>query len=84
MRFQFSLNMPSKVGNLTHNVIADYPVDSLSELMGVMADTDFLLVREVYRDNKAGTHFVVGDLIINTTLIGKAKEYFDHWADQAA
>jgi hypothetical protein len=83
MRFQFTLNMPTRVGkdgrqNLVHQVIGDYNVDSIEELMADLNDMDFIMVDEFYLDNDShrsmGNYYSVGLTIVATNVIGKVKE----------
>ena len=77
MRFHISMNMGSKANNLTHNIIAEYPAKSLIDFMDVLSRQDFLFVEEIRRNDKTHEHYSVGALIINTSVVGKVKEYFE-------
>jgi hypothetical protein len=73
MRFQVTMNMPSFTGNLVHQVIAEYPVDSLEEFTKALSETDFLIVEEWYRDNETKELYVAGEVAINPLMVGKVK-----------
>ena len=76
MRFQITMNMPSRSGNSVHQIIADYPAKSLEEFADDLRNDEFLIVQEVYKDNDAGkasNYYKVGDLVINRRYVGKVK-----------
>ena len=76
MRFNFTLNMPSRSGNAVHQIIGEHSAQSLSDLLVVMANTDFLLVEEFYvrRDSSDNTFLESAGLIaLNPLFIGKVK-----------
>lgn len=71
MRFQFTLNMPSRNGNAVHQVIGDHCAPSLSALLQAISTADFIVIEEHYRDGT--TSRSVGDIAINPLFIGKIK-----------
>lgn len=73
-RFQLTMNMPSVNNNLVHQVICDYPVGSLEELLDALNDADFVLVTQYYKE-RDGRLVYKGGLIVNTALVGKAAVY---------
>lgn len=75
MRFQITLNMPSKNGNPVHQVIGDANVKSLEEFVDLMEKSLFVIVREIYRDQETGDYYPVGDMAINPNVIGKIKVF---------
>ena len=77
MRFQITMNMPSRSGNSVHQIIGDHPAKSLSELIDVMSQSDFIIVEEVYKENDPNrtSYFSVGDIAINPLFIGKIKVF---------
>lgn len=73
MRFFFTMNMQSRSGNPTHQVIGKVDgVNSLSELFDKMAESDFIIVEEFYK-NPEGGYYSRGNTILNTMHIGKVK-----------
>ena len=77
MRFNFTLNMPSRSGNAVHQIIGEYPAKSLADLLAAIAATDFLLVEEFYvkRDSSdISTLESAGPIALNPLFIGKIKE----------
>ena len=73
MRFLVTLNMPSRKGELVHQVICEYPVSSIDEFLDVINDNEFLLVEEFYRKPDNAGFYSVGMMILNTMHIGKVK-----------
>lgn len=75
MRFQITMNMPSKSGHPVHQVIGEYPVNSLEDFIEAMSEEDFILVDEIYKDNQTGAHFSNGMVALNPLFIGKVKAF---------
>ena len=79
MRFQITLNMPAKSGNLVHQIIGEHEAESLREFAEVLNDSQFVTVTEMYKDSDSGARlgnlYAVGEITINTALIGKVKVY---------
>jgi hypothetical protein len=76
MRFQITLNMPSRAGNPVHQIIGDHPIDSFVDFVDLLNNKDFVLVDEIYKDNDGGklaNYYSVGPIAINTAFIGKIK-----------
>lgn len=77
MRFQITMNMPSRSGNSVHQIIGEHPAKSLEELTEALAHSDFIIVDEIYKDNEAmrgaGNFYSVGKIAINPLFIGKVK-----------
>ena len=73
MRFLITLNMPSRKGELVHQVICEYPVSSIEAFLDAINDNDFLLVEEFYRKPDNAGFYSVGLMILNTMHIGKVK-----------
>jgi hypothetical protein len=77
MRFQITMNMPSRSGNSVHQVIGEHPAKSLEELTDLLSHADFIIVDEIYKDNDAtrgvGNFYSVGQIAINPLFIGKIK-----------
>ena len=77
MRFQITMNMPSRSGNAVHQIIGEYPVESLQEFVNAFEGVEFLIVDEIYRDNEAGTKsagfYKVGQVAVNPIFVGKIK-----------
>jgi len=51
MRFQITMNMPSRSGNSVHQIIGEHPANSLGELVDDLSNSDFIIVDEIYKDN---------------------------------
>jgi len=73
MRFQITMNMPSRAGSPVHQIIGEFPAKSLEEFVEVLQDSVFLIVREIYRDAESGQYYPVGDVAINPQWVGKIK-----------
>lgn len=79
MRFQITMNMPSRSGNSVHQIIGEHPAQSLEELADEMRDSDFIIVDEIYKDSVtnggAGNFYSVGKIALNPLFIGKVKVF---------
>lgn len=73
MRFLVTLNMPSRKGELVHQIVCRYPVDNIEGFLDAINESDFILVEEFYRKPDNAGFFPVGMIIINTMHIGKVK-----------
>lgn len=73
MRFLVTLNMPSRKGELVHQIACSYPVESIEDFLDAVNGNDFILVEEFYRKPDNAGFFSVGMIIINTMHIGKVK-----------
>jgi len=76
MRFAITLNMPSHKGNLVHQVIGDYPVDSLEDFLDELSECEFVIVDEIYRDDTTKELRRNGPIGINRLFVGKVKAVF--------
>jgi len=74
MRFQITMNMPSRSGNSVHQIIGEHPAASLDELVEEISSSDFIVVDELYKDGPS-TFFSVGQTAINPMFIGKIKVF---------
>jgi len=73
MRFQITLNMPSRAQSLVHQIVGDANVNSFEEFVQNCNDNVFVIVDEIYKDGPSTRN--VGPLAINTSHIGKIKPY---------
>ena len=75
MRYQITLNCPSRAGHPVHQIMADHPAKNLQQLMELLCDEPFIMVEEIYRDSETpGDNFYsVGSLIINSNMVAKCK-----------
>jgi hypothetical protein len=67
------MNMPSRKGEMVHQIVCRYPVESIESFLEVINESDFILVEEFYRKPDNAGFFPVGMVIINTMHIGKVK-----------
>ncbi len=80
MRFLVTMNMPSANGIDVHQMTLEHPVKSQEELCALLNRVEFVIFRMFYRrKNVSGEIWWQdrGEIIINTTLIGKAQEFID-------
>jgi hypothetical protein len=78
MRFLFTMHMPSFSGNLVHQVIGDYPAESLAEMTDIIANSDFIIVNEIYKNDDGRNkpiYFEKGEVSLNCLHIGKVKAF---------
>jgi hypothetical protein len=75
MRFQITMNMPSRAGNPVHQIICDYDANSLAEFCDALYELGFLVVREVYKDGESGQYYQVGEVAVNARWVGKIKVF---------
>jgi len=73
MRFQITLNMPSRAGNPVHQIIGESAARSLQEFLEELQENEFVIVREIYKDQESGDYYPVGEVAINPSVIGKIK-----------
>lgn len=81
VKFLLTMNMPSANNNLVHQIICEYPVDSLSDLMEEFNDNEFIICTQFYREVNRATGqqmwFERGEIVLNTSAIGKAQVFFE-------
>jgi hypothetical protein len=71
--FFITMNMQSRSGNPTHQVVCSVSgATTLSDIMAILDQQDFLLVEEFYKRPDGG-FYSVGEIILNTVHIGKVK-----------
>lgn len=84
MKFLVTMNMPGNTGRLTHQVICEYPVDTIDGLIEALSTQDFLVVDEYYRDPQSHKLFSAGELGLNYRYVGKVKVYDPNHAKTAS
>jgi hypothetical protein len=67
--------MPSRAGNPVHQIIGESTARTLDEFIEMISNSDFIIVREIYKDQETGEYYPVGDLAINPNVIGKIKAF---------
>ncbi len=73
MKFFFTMNMQSRSGNPTHQVIGEVKnVHSLDEMVELMQSQEFVIVEEFYKKPEGG-YYSQGETILNTMHIGKVR-----------
>jgi hypothetical protein len=79
------MNMPSANGMDTHQMTLEHPVKSQEELCTLLNRVEFVIFRMFYkRKNVNGEIWWQdrGEIIVNTTMIGKAQEFIDFDTDE--
>ena len=90
-KYLFTLNMPSSQGHreddgrwdkLVHQVIGEHEAPTLSALLRLMEDTDYIVVKQMYKTaerDEAGKMVWEerDDIIINMQHVGKIQKYED-------
>jgi hypothetical protein len=74
------MNMPSTNGMDTHQLTLEYPVVSQEEMCAILNRQEFVIFRMFYRrQNQDGEIWWQdrGEIIINTSFVGKAQEFID-------
>lgn len=87
MQFLVTMNMPSINGTETHQLTLEHPVNSQEEMCALLNRQEFIIFRMFYRrQNMDGEIWWQdrGEIIINTSWIGKAQEYMDMEAEKEA
>lgn len=80
MKFLITMHMPSAKNFLVHQLTVDYPVESCEEFCKALNDYEFIVCRLYYRRTLMSGDIGFedrGDIILNTSHVGKAQEYFD-------
>jgi hypothetical protein len=82
LRFLITLNMPSFEGRLVHQVtLGVHGVDSVADFWKMLNDYEFILGTQWYRRKDpytgAGSWEDRGELILNTSHIGKIAEFIE-------
>lgn len=73
VKFFFTMNMQSRSGNPTHQVIGSvYGASTLEGLLMLLENQDFIAIEEFYK-NSDGTYYSRGNTLLNTMHIGKVK-----------
>lgn len=76
MMFLYTMHMPSFSGHPIHQVIGEYPADSLEEMTRTVARSEFIIVREFYKsDTHSDGYYEKGPVSLNCMNIGKIKEF---------
>lgn len=80
-RYAFTMNMPTRLRkddhegasqNLVHMIIGDFDGD-MDSVLSELSNSPFILVQEVYPDNKSNVVKNMGPILLNAMHIGKVK-----------
>lgn len=80
MRFLLTMNMPSATGHMVHQLTIDHECNSCGEFLDELQSNEFIMGRLYYRQKSPMGEVLWsdrGDIILNTSHIGKAQEYFE-------
>ena len=80
MKFLITMHMPSATGYLVHQVTVDHKTNSCAELCEVLNNEIFIICRQFYKRRTPSGETLWedrGDVILNTTHIGKVQEYIE-------
>ena len=69
------MNMPSFNGNGVHQIVAEYPVNSLEEFVDAISNRDFIIVDEYYKSNETKEYYKVDQIVLNPLFVGKIKVF---------
>ena len=64
MRFLVTLNMPSRKGELVHQIVCRYPVDSIEGFLEVINESDFIFTVAAEELGLLGALLVIGLLAV--------------------
>lgn len=85
MKYLLTMNMASAKGNPVHQLTVEHPAEDLGQFRKVLAGSDYIICTLLYRSNDEYTQnswIDRGDIIINTSLVGKAQEYVDFYGGE--
>lgn len=80
MRFLLTMNMPSAKGNPVHQMTIEYDkAKTVRDFWIALSDNEFVICRLLYKYD--GEWVDRGDVILNTSCIGKVQELVDFYGD---
>jgi hypothetical protein len=82
MKFLITMNMPAYRGGPIHQIICEYPANSLADFCAALERHDFTVVEEFYKDSDAvfgvdPPYKSQGLTAVNYRYVGKIKEFSD-------
>ena len=83
MRYLLTMNMPSAKGFLIHQLTVEHDGD-LEDFCQMLNDNEFITVRQWYQFKQPTGDPIWqdrGDLVLNTSHIGKVSEYIENEKD---
>jgi hypothetical protein len=84
VRYLLTMNMPSAKGFLIHQLTVEHDGD-LDDFCQLLNDNEFITVRQLYQFKQPAGESIWqdrGDLVLNTSHIGKIQEYIDQDNDE--
>lgn len=85
MRYLLTMNMPSAKGFLIHQLTVEHDGD-LDDFCQLLNDNEFITVRQLYQFKQPAGESIWqdrGDLVLNTSHIGKIQEYIDQDSEES-
>lgn len=80
MKFVITMNMPSSQGFLVHQVMIKHECKTVKDFCNLLNDELFIVGHQFYKRFDANGESVFldkGEIILNTSHIGKVQEYYD-------
>lgn len=85
MKFLLTMNMPSAKGYPVHQMTVEHKARNLKEFWDALSDNEFIVCTLLYRfgvDEASKYWEERGQLLLNTSCIGKAQEYVDYQGER--
>jgi len=74
MRFLITMNMPSYVDNLVHQMQVEHAASkSLEDFVIALNNNDYVIVEEYYKDRYTSEYINRGPVALNHRYVGKVK-----------
>jgi len=80
MKFLITMHMPSATGYLVHQITVEHKSKSCAEFCETLSSEIFIICRQFYKRKTPNGETLWedrGDLILNTTHVGKVQEYIE-------
>jgi hypothetical protein len=83
MKFLITMNMPSAVGHLVHQVTVETSCTTIDEMLDMLSSNDFILGTQWYRKKTPDGMYWEdrGQIVINTTHVGKVQVFIEYGKD---
>ena len=82
LKLLITMHMPSAQGYSVHQITVDHPSENIDQFCRVINDYEFIKAQLFYRRRDDVTGKVIwndkGELLINTSHIGKVQEFFEY------
>lgn len=74
------MNMPSAKGNPVHQLSVEHKSKDVKDFWAALSDNEFIICTLLYKVD--GEFIDRGQVILNTSWVGKAQELIDFYGDQ--